>query len=107
MKTRLSWMFETRSHTKEKALLIGLERDGVSKWDLEESMDELAELASSAGAEVVGLITQRLDQPTAPYYIGKGKAEQVAQKCQQDGVTSVIFDDELSPAQGRNLEQLT
>ncbi|MDP9291272.1 MAG: GTPase HflX [Verrucomicrobiota bacterium] len=100
-------MFETRQHVKEKALLIGLERDGVSKWDLKDSMDELAELASSAGAEVVGTITQRLDQPTAPFYIGKGKAEHVAEKCREDAVTSIIFDDELSPAQGRNLEQLT
>jgi GTPase len=100
-------MFETQSHTKEKALLIGLEREGVNKWDLEESMEELAELASSAGAEVVGRVTQRLEQPTAPYYIGRGKAEHLAAKCQRDAVTSIIFDDELSPAQGRNLERLT
>ncbi len=100
-------MFDTKPHQKEKALLIGLERDGVSKWDLRESLDELAELASSAGAEVVGTVTQRLDQPTAPFYIGKGKAEHVAEQCRRDDVTSVIFDDELSPAQGRNLEKLT
>src|SRR5438093_9701711 len=99
-------MFETRPHQKEKALLIGLERDGISKWDLQESLDELAELAVTAGAEVVGRVTQRLDQPTAPFYIGKGKAEEVAKKCRQDAVTSVIFDDDLSPAQGRNLEEV-
>ncbi len=100
-------MFDTHPQRKEKALLIGLERDGVSKWDLKESLDELAELAFTAGAEVVGQITQRLEQPTAPFYIGKGKAEQVAEQCRRDDVTSVIFDDELSPAQGRNLENLT
>ena len=53
------------------------------------------------------MVTQKLDQPTAPFYIGKGKAEHVAEQCQKEQVTSVIFDDELSPAQGRNLEKLT
>lgn len=100
-------MFDTRPHFQEKALLIGLEREGVDKWDLKESMEELAELAASAGAKVVGSVTQRLEQPTAPYYIGKGKAEQVAKLCRGEAVTSIIFDDELSPAQGRNLETLT
>ncbi len=100
-------MFETQSRQREKALLIGVERDGVSKWDLRESMDELAELASSAGAEVVGTVTQRLGHPTAPYYIGRGKVQEVEAKCREDSVTSIIFDDELSPAQGRNLERLT
>lgn len=100
-------MFETRSARTEKALLIGLEHEGMDKWDLKESMEELAQLAHSAGAEVVGQVTQRLQQPTAPFYIGKGKAEHVAAQCQAESVTSVIFDDELSPAQGRNLEKLT
>ncbi len=102
-------MIETRapSRRREKALLIGLEREGVSKWDLRESLDELAELAESAGAEVAGVVTQHLEQPTAPYYIGKGKAEHIASLCRAEGVGSVIFDDELSPAQSRNLGQLT
>ncbi len=100
-------MFETQPRRREKALLIGVERDGVTKWDLRESMEELAELASSAGAEVVGTVTQRLGHPTAPYYIGRGKVEEVEAKCREDSVTSIIFDDELSPAQGRNLERMT
>jgi GTP-binding protein HflX len=86
---------------------VGLEREGVSKWDLRESLDELAELAQSAGAEVAGVVTQHLDHPTAPYYIGKGKAQHVAALCEEGSLTSVIFDDELSPAQSRNLEELT
>src|SRR2546421_1027037 len=100
-------MFETRpKKTHERALLIGLEKQGVSKWDLRDSLEELAELASSAGAEVVDTITQKLQKPTAPYYIGKGKAEALKDSVQNQHVTSVIFDDELSPAQGRNLENL-
>ena len=100
-------MIETRrKNTPERALLIGLEKKGVSKWDLRDSMDELRELASSAGAEVVDTVTQKLPRPTAPYYIGKGKAESIKDAIQDRQVTSIIFDDELSPAQGRNLENL-
>ncbi|HEX4638940.1 MAG TPA: GTPase HflX [Chthoniobacterales bacterium] len=100
-------MIETRpKKTHERALLIGLEKQGVSKWDLRDSLEELAELANSAGAEVVDTVTQKLERPTAPYYIGKGKAESLKPALQDRQVTSVIFDDELSPAQGRNLENL-
>ena len=101
-------MIETvAAGVKERALLVGLEREGVDKWDLKESLEELAELASSAGAEVAGIVTQRLERPTAPFYIGKGKVEQVAEQCRTGRIGSIIFDDELSPAQGRNLEELT
>src|SRR6266566_4905043 len=100
-------MIETRpKRNHERALLIGLEKQGVSKWDLRDSLEELAELATSAGAEVVDTVTQKLQKPTAPYYIGKGKAEAIKHSFQDREVTSVIFDDELSPAQGRNLETL-
>jgi GTP-binding protein HflX len=100
-------MIEVRpKRNQERALLIGLEQDGVSKWDLRDSMEELAELANSAGAEVVNTVTQKLQKPTAPYYIGKGKAELIKESFKDQHVTSVIFDDELSPAQGRNLENL-
>ena len=100
-------MIDTQPKNRpERALLIGLEKAGVSKWDLQDSMDELRELASSAGAEVVDTVTQKLERPTAPYYIGKGKAELIKDSFQHRQVTSVIFDDELSPAQGRNLENL-
>ena len=100
-------MIETRPmRTQERALLIGLEKDGVSKWDLRDSLEELRELASSAGAKVVDTVTQKLPRPTAPYYIGRGKAELIKDSCQNQQVTSVIFNDELSPAQGRNLENL-
>jgi GTPase len=100
-------MIETRPQkSRERALLIGLEKQGVSKWDLHDSLDELRELANSAGAEVVDTVTQKLQKPTAPYYIGRGKAESIRESCQDQHVTSVIFDDELSPAQGRNLENL-
>src|ERR1700736_3144628 len=100
-------MIETRpQNNHERAVLVGLEQAGVSKLDLKDSLDELRELANSAGAEVVDTVTQKLQKPTAPYYIGKGKAELIKISLLDRQVTSVIFDDELSPAQGRNLETL-
>ncbi|MEP6709525.1 MAG: GTPase HflX [Verrucomicrobiota bacterium] len=100
-------MIETQpQQQQERALLIGLEKEGTTKWDLRDSMDELRELASSAGAQVVDTVTQKLQKPTAPYYIGRGKAESIRESFKDQRVTSVIFDDELSPAQGRNLENL-
>jgi GTP-binding protein HflX len=92
---------------REKIILVGLEREGVSRWDLEDSMEELVQLADTAGAEVVGRVVQRLERPTAPFYIGSGKALEVARDSRQKGATSVVFDDELTPAQSRNLEEAT
>jgi GTP-binding protein HflX len=90
----------------EKTILVGLEQGRKSRWELLESLQELGELARTAGAEVVEIVTQKLDHPTAPYYIGKGKAEELHLLAKNHDATSVIFDDELTPAQGRNLEIL-
>lgn len=89
---------------KEKAILVGLEHGKATRWDTQESLEELSQLATTAGAVIVETYIQRLEKPTAPYYIGKGKAEELARACEEKKATSIIFDDELSPAQGRNLE---
>ena len=91
----------------ERVILVGLEHEGVSRWDLQDSLEELRLLADTAGAKVVETVIQRLDKPTAPFYIGKGKAEEIAKSSREKQATSVIFDDELSPAQSRNLEEIT
>ena len=91
----------------ERVILVGLEHEGVSRWDLQDSLEELRLLADTAGAKVVESVIQRLDKPTAPFYIGKGKAEEIAKSSKEKHATSVIFDDELSPAQSRNLEEIT
>ena len=69
-------------------------------------MDELNELATSAGADVVGDGTQKLETPVAATFIGSGKAKEFANDCREQDVDTVIFDDELSPAQSRNLEEV-
>jgi len=76
----------------------------MNGWSLEGSVEELRQLALTAGAEVVGSITQRLPAPTPAYYIGKGKLVELAALKERVGYDLVIFDDELSPAQQRNLE---
>lgn len=77
-----------------------------SSWDTTDSLTELASLASTAGAEVIGQLIQKLHKPDPATYVGKGKANQVAEECQQKGITLVIVDDELAPSQQRNLEDL-
>lgn len=90
----------------ERALLVGLETPDDSKWDHAESLQELGELVKSAGGEVVDTAIQRRPSPTAAFYIGPGKANELAQLCKQENVGTVIFNDELSPAQSRNLEKV-
>ena len=90
----------------EKVFLIGAELKSRTKWDVSESMEELANLAETAGGVVVGEGTQKLDRPYSGTFIGKGKAEQFALECSAMSVDTVIFDDELSPGQGRNLEKV-
>jgi GTP-binding protein HflX len=90
----------------ERTLLIGLETPENNKWDHAESLQELGELVKSAGGEVVDTQIQRRASPTAAYYIGPGKANELADYCKKENVGTVIFNDELSPAQGRNLEKI-
>ncbi|MSR43043.1 MAG: GTPase HflX [Pedosphaera sp.] len=90
----------------ERAFLIGLELKSGDGFASRESLDELAELATTAGAVVVGDGTQRLVAPTAATFIGAGKAGEFAQLCRANEVDTVIFDDELTPAQARNLDKI-
>ena len=71
---------------------------------MNEHLEELAELADTAGATVVGEVTQMLDRPHPGTYLGKGKIEELRVAIEEKQATVIIFDDELSPAQGRNVE---
>ncbi len=77
-----------------------------SEHDLQESLDELRELVTTAGGAVIGHGIQRLESPIAATYIGTGKAAEFAAECRELEIDTVIFDDELSPAQSRNLEEV-
>ena len=97
-------LIETSRRAPERVFLVGLELKSRSTWDLQDSLAELEELAATAGGEVVGNGTQKLDTPVAGTFIGSGKADEFASHCRRQNVDTVIFDDELSPAQSRNLE---
>src|ERR1039458_5214246 len=99
-------MHDTQEPLRERALLIGLERPGHDKWAVKDSLEELRELAVSAGAEVLDVISQKRDSPAAATFIGTGKVEELAARCRDTDANIVIFDDDLSPAQGRNLSEI-
>jgi len=90
----------------EKAILVGvaLQDEGITYEQMTEYLDELAFLAETAGAETVKIFTQNLDKPVHSTFIGKGKLEEIKLYIEENPVDMVIFDDELSPTQLRNIE---
>ncbi len=98
-------LVQTRDTRTERVFLVGVELKSGKSHETRESLDELAELATTAGGEVVGEGVQKVESVNPATYIGKGKAEEFAKFCKQQNVDTVIFDDELSAAQTRNLEK--
>ena len=82
-----------------------LKRAGARK-SLDEHLKELERLADTAGAEVVGILTQQLDRPHPGTYLGKGKIDELKTMVGERNVSLIIFDDELSPSQGKNIEDM-
>ncbi|NJN53482.1 MAG: GTPase HflX [Anaerolineae bacterium] len=92
---------------RERAFLVGVElKRGRPLLPVEESLEELARLADTAGIDVVGQTTQRLDQPDNTTYIGSGKVEEVKLLVTELDANVVIFDDELEPRHQRELEEI-
>lgn len=90
----------------EKALLVGVDAKALADgWSIDSSLDELSHLAKTAGSEVVGRLTQKLERPSPTHYLGRGKLKEVISFGQQHPYTTVIFNDELTPRQQRNLEE--
>ncbi len=89
----------------EKVLLVGIRTPGISENLLNEYLDELAFLAETAGAVPVRRFTQNLSLPDNKTYVGRGKLEEILEGVKVHEVQSVIFDDELTPSQLRNLER--
>ena len=90
---------------QEIALLVGVQTPGQTAQDLTESLDELALLADTAGARVVGRVSQTLAKLVTATYIGKGKVEEVEALVRRHEADLVVFDDDLTPIQQRNLER--
>jgi GTP-binding protein HflX len=92
----------------ERAFLVAVELTGEDAlWSADDSIEELASLARTAGAEVRGTMVQRLRRPDATYYVGKGRAHELSELQRELDLDLIIFDDELSPSQQRNLETIT
>ena len=102
----MSEYFYTKKEA-EKAILVGvaLQSENISYDIMCEYLDELAFLAETAGAETVKIFTQNLDKPVTATFIGKGKLEEIKTYVEENDIDLIIFDDELSPTQIRNLER--
>ena len=91
---------------RERIILVAVTMPDRTDDETQESLDELAQLIDTAGADEVARITQRRDAPDSTYYIGKGKAEELKELCLALDSDTVVFDNELSPGQQFNLEKL-
>ena len=89
----------------ERAILVGIQLKGDDASTLRSSLEELARLTDTAGAEVVATTYQKLDAPNPRTFVGSGKAEEIAEMCHAYAADIVIFDDELTPSQQSNLEK--
>jgi len=99
-------MIETKNKTSERAILIALNTKDLSREVVEEHIKELEELARTAGAETILKIIQNGFSIDSAYYLGKGKAEELVSHVELNDIDLLIFDDDLSPVQVRNLERL-
>ena len=102
----MSELFEMQDSETETVLLVGVLLRGEEEWKVKDTMDELAQLAESAGAEIAGRFLVRQQKIKAGHYIGTGKAEEISDWIKENRVSMVVFDDDLTPAQGRNLERV-
>jgi len=91
---------------REKIVLVGVTVRPDTVEETEISLDELALLVDTAGADEVARVTQRRDSPDPPTYVGKGKAEELREVAEATDCDTVVFDNELTPAQQYNLERL-
>lgn len=91
----------------ERAILIGMEWGrNDSLWTVDDSLEELKQLANTAGATVIKKFIQKRPKPDPAFFIGRGKVQELALYAQQENIDLCIFDDELSPAQQRNIESV-
>ncbi|MEY3818011.1 MAG: hypothetical protein RIT00_736, partial [Actinomycetota bacterium] len=91
---------------RERIILVAVTMSDRTDDETQESLDELAQLIDTAGADEVARVTQRRESPDSTYYIGKGKAEELKELCLALDSDTVVFDNELAPAQQFNLEKL-
>src|SRR5690554_4285726 len=99
-------MLEKEIITYEKAVLVGIITQSQSEDKLNEYLDELAFLTQTAGGEVIRRFTQKMDKPNPKTFVGTGKLDEIDGYIKEHEISTVIFDDELTPAQQRNLSKM-
>ena len=99
-------MIEIINKKTERAMLVALQTRNLNRELVEEHLAELEELADTAGADSIFKIIQIKSTADSAFYIGKGKAEELAQLIELNDIDLAIFDDDLTPVQVRNLEKL-
>lgn len=99
-------MLEKQDFVYEKAILIGIVTKNQDEKKLKEFLDELEFLTYTAGGEVVKRFTQKMDMPNSKTFIGTGKMEEVQEFVEKNDIGTVVFDDELTPGQQRNIERI-
>ena len=90
---------------REKIILVGVTLSGSTVEETDAHLHELSQLVETAGADVVGIVTQKRESPDPATYIGKGKVAELVELAYAEDADTVVFDDELTPAQSRNLEK--
>ena len=106
IKQRREEPLPTVEERETRAVLVAVIRDSQNPATAVEYLDELEFLAETANIKSVKRFTQRLPQPLSKIYVGPGKLEEIAEWCKENEIDVAIFDDELSPAQTRNIEQV-
>ena len=96
---------EVRQHGRERAVLVGVATGKVARPTVEAHLDELAQLVDTAGGEAVARMVQERKSPDPTFFIGKGKVGELASLAKANGAKLVVFDDDLSPAQARHLDE--
>ena len=99
-------MIEKKNIALEKAVLVGIITKDQNEEQSKEYLDELEFLTYTAGGEVIKRFTQKMDMPNPKTFIGTGKMEDVQRFIKENNIGTAIFDDELSPAQERNISKI-
>lgn len=102
----VSYMLEKKEAQYEKVVLVGLITREQPEEKLGEYMDELQFLAYTAGAEALQRFTQKMEKPDPKFFVGSGKLEEITQFAEENEIDTIIFDDELTPSQLKNIEKV-
>lgn len=100
-------MYNLEKEVRERGILVGLDLDtsDQQRWSVEDSLDELKALLETAGGQAVARVIQKKDSPDPAYFVGRGKLEEIKHLVKHCDANLVVFDEELSPAQQRNIER--